>query len=132
MSNSEQFQTWEVFWQKSRGEQHEHVGIVHAPTPEMALLFAKEQYGRRQKVVNMWVVPSSQVWSTNYEDDDMFQPAVDKSYREAFGYKIRDLINQYKAENDIAVAVKGRRETAETAETSDEGEPKKGKFKFKK
>ena len=37
----DEFQTYEVFHQKKRGEQHEHVGIVHAPNDEMALLFAK-------------------------------------------------------------------------------------------
>ena len=43
----DQWQTWEVFHQQARGDQHRHVGIVHAPSAEMALLFAKEQYARR-------------------------------------------------------------------------------------
>ena len=38
------WETYEVFHQKKRGDQHVHVGIVHAPNPEMALLFGKEQY----------------------------------------------------------------------------------------
>lgn len=38
----DQWETWEVFHQRKRGEQHEHVGIVHAPNAEMALVMAKE------------------------------------------------------------------------------------------
>lgn len=92
----EQWVTWEVFHQKSRGSQHIHVGCVHAPTAEIALIFAKEQYARRMKCVNLWVVPTSAVTASPYEDADMFEPATDKSYREAFGYKNKHLIQAYK------------------------------------
>lgn len=94
----DQWETWEVFHQKSRGDHHVHVGCVHAPTAEIAILFAKEQYARRLKCVNIWVVPTSQIHATPYEDADMFEPATDKSYREAFGYKNKDIIKRYKAE----------------------------------
>ena len=49
MENLLHFQTYEVFHQKKRGAQHQHVGIVHAPNPDMALLYAKEQYARREQ-----------------------------------------------------------------------------------
>ncbi|MCX6351333.1 MAG: phenylacetic acid degradation b, partial [Bacteroidetes bacterium] len=39
--------TYEVFHQKKRGMQHSHVGILHAANPEMAIILAKEQFGRR-------------------------------------------------------------------------------------
>lgn len=90
--------TWEVFHQKKRGEQHEHVGIVHAPDAQLALIFAKEQYGRRLKSANIWVVKSSDIFSFSYDDQDMFETAPDKLYREAGGYKVRDKINQFKKE----------------------------------
>ena len=45
--------TWEVFHQEKRGKQPVHVGIVHAPTPDMALILAKEQYARRGKTTNL-------------------------------------------------------------------------------
>ena len=97
----ENWASWEVFHQKKRGEQHEHVGIVHAPDPELALVFAKEQYGRRLKTSNIWVVRSSDVFAFNYDDDDMFETTPDKKYREASGYPVRDKINQYKKEHGI-------------------------------
>lgn len=88
--------TWEVFHQRKRGEQHIHVGIVHAPEADLALVFAKEQYGRRLKCSNIWVVKSSDVFSFSYDDEDMFETAPEKIYREATGYKVMEKINQYK------------------------------------
>lgn len=98
MGDLDQWQTYEVFHQKSRGTQHVHVGIVHAPSDELALVFAKEQYARRMKCVNLWVVRTRDVVTTEYQDSDMFDPATDKSYREAFGYKNRDVIEKYREE----------------------------------
>ena len=48
LKKMDEWETYEVFHQKKRGEQHVHVGVVHAPNPEIALIFAKEQYGRRR------------------------------------------------------------------------------------
>jgi ring-1,2-phenylacetyl-CoA epoxidase subunit PaaB len=83
-----QWEVYEVFHQKARGEQHVHVGSVHAPNPEMALVLAKEQYARRMACVNLWVVKASDIHASEYADQDMFAHATDKSYREAYGYKV--------------------------------------------
>lgn len=90
------FETYEVFHQKKRGTHHQHVGSVHAPNAEMALLFAKEQYGRRGVCVNMWVVKSADVFASDYDDDDIFSTTPEKLYREATPYKVIDRINEYK------------------------------------
>jgi ring-1,2-phenylacetyl-CoA epoxidase subunit PaaB len=92
----DEFQTYEVFHQKKRGEQHEHVGIVHAPNDEMALLFAKDQYARRGQCVNIWVVKSEHMIASSYDDTDIFDTAPEKIYREAAGYKVMDKINKFK------------------------------------
>jgi ring-1,2-phenylacetyl-CoA epoxidase subunit PaaB len=65
-----------------------HVGSIHAPDAEMALILAKEQYGRRMACVNLWVVRAEDIHASDYADADMFKHATDKSYREAFGYKV--------------------------------------------
>lgn len=91
--------TYEVFHQAKSGKHHVHAGSVHAPDPEMALLFAKEQFGRRQNCVNMWVVKTTDVFSFNYEDSDMFLTTPEKIHREAAGYKVRDKIQKYKNRN---------------------------------
>ena len=54
----------------------------------MALVLAKEQYARRMACVNLWVVRAADINASDYADADMFQHATDKSYREAFGYKV--------------------------------------------
>ncbi len=95
----EHWPTWEVFHQKKRGAQAIHVGIVHAPSPELALIFAKEQFGRRQKSTNIWVVKSSEVFTFQTGDEDMFETTPEKSYRDAGGYRVRDKINAFKKEN---------------------------------
>lgn len=82
-----QWKVFEVFHQQARGEPHMHVGSVHAPDAEMALILAKEQYARRQACVNLWVVPAEAITATKYEDDDVFVRGTDKSYRESWGYK---------------------------------------------
>lgn len=82
-----QGKVFEVFHQQARGEPHVHVGSVHASDPEMALLLAKEQFARRLACVNLWVVPAEAITATAYEDDDLFERATDKSYRESWGYK---------------------------------------------
>ena len=82
-----QWKVFEVFHQQARGEPHVHVGSVHAPDAEMALVLAKEQYARRQACVNLWVVPAEAILATAYENDDIFERGTDKSYRESWGYK---------------------------------------------
>lgn len=95
-----QWQTYEVFQQRNRGEQHIHVGSLHAPNPEMALVLAKEQFGRREKCANLWVVRTLDVFATSYEDADMFQHAFDKNYRESDGYRVKDTIEQFTRDLD--------------------------------
>lgn len=82
-----QWRVFEVFHQQARGEPHVHVGSIHAPDAEMALILAKEQYSRRQACVNLWVVPVESILATAYENDDIFERGTDKSYRESWGYK---------------------------------------------
>lgn len=82
-----QWRVFEVFHQQVRGEPHTHVGCVHAPDAQTALILAKEQYGRRQATVNVWVVPVEAITATDYADVDIFEHGTDKSYREPYGYQ---------------------------------------------
>ena len=82
-----QWPVFEVFHQTARGEPHVHVGSIHAPDAETAIMLAKEQFARRQACVNLWVVPGDAISATSYDDADMFEFGTDKSYREAFGYE---------------------------------------------
>lgn len=102
-----QWQNYEVFQQQKRGEQHIHVGAIHAANPELALILAKEQFGRREQCANLWVVRSSDVYATSYDDADMFLHAFDKSYREGDGYKVRMTIDSFKADLDARLKIPG-------------------------
>ncbi len=55
-----------VFRQDTKNESHVHVGDVHAPDAEMALVLAKEQFTRREPCVNLWVVPYTAIAATSY------------------------------------------------------------------
>ena len=99
---NEHFQTYEVFQQVKRGTHHQHVGSVHAPNAEMAMLFAKEQYCRRGAAVNLWVVKTADVFVTEYQDADIFETTEDKLYRDPNSYKVMDRINAFKARNNNA------------------------------
>lgn len=92
----DQFQTYEVFHQKKRGQHHVHVGSVHAPNPEMALMYAKEQYARRGVTSNLWVAATENITATEYFDEDIFTTTEEKIYRDPATYKVIDRINAYK------------------------------------
>lgn len=93
--------TWEVFHQEKKGKQPIHVGIVHASSPELALVYAKEQYARRGKTTNLWVVKSSDVFTYAPEDEDVFETTPEKLHREPAYYKVRDRIEAYQKREQI-------------------------------
>lgn len=98
IENLIQWQTYEVFHQSKKGDRHIHVGSLHAPNHDMAVVLAKEQFARRYKCVNIWVVKTADVFTTGYDDEDMFETNPEKIYREASGYKVMDKINKFKLE----------------------------------
>lgn len=89
-------QTFEVFHQAKSGARHIHVGSIHAPNAEMAMVFAKEQYARRSECVNLWVVKTSEIITFSPEDADLFATTPDKDYRDASGYKVMQKILAWK------------------------------------
>ncbi len=76
-----------VLRQDTKNESHVHVGDVHAPDAEMALLLAKEQFTRREPCVSLWVVPYTAITATSYDDPDLFTHVTDKSYRFGGSYR---------------------------------------------
>ncbi|KAA9327213.1 phenylacetic acid degradation b [Hymenobacter busanensis] len=65
----DQFETFEVFHQKKDGTAYAYVGPVHAPSADVAFLFAKEQYSRRFPCTGMWVTPTRAISLTRYVGD---------------------------------------------------------------
>lgn len=95
-----QWPTYEVFSQRKRGEPHRHVGAVHAPDPEMALMLARDQFARRERVVQLWIVPSDHVYATAYEDSDMLFGPMDKDYRNAANFPVTAMIRAWEASQE--------------------------------
>ncbi len=95
-SELDQFQTYEVFHQAKTGAHHMHVGCVHAPNPEMAIVLAKETYGRRGQTTNMWVVDTASILTMRGEDSDVFETTPDKTYRDVGAYMVRNKVEEYK------------------------------------
>ncbi|MCS6934777.1 MAG: hypothetical protein NZM35_06485 [Chitinophagales bacterium] len=91
--------TWEVFHQEKRGKQAVHVGIVHASTPEMALILAKEQFARRGRTANLWVARTSDIYTFRTDDEDMFATVPEKLFREPAAYKVRERIEKFQQQN---------------------------------
>jgi ring-1,2-phenylacetyl-CoA epoxidase subunit PaaB len=89
-------QVWEVFHLKKRGIQHHHVGSVSAPSAIVALTLAKETYGAERPVVNVWIIPESQIRFTSSEEKAIWDTLKDKKYRDAISYKVQDRIDRYK------------------------------------
>jgi ring-1,2-phenylacetyl-CoA epoxidase subunit PaaB len=81
-----QWPVYEVFHQSKRGAAHEHVGAVHAPDAEMALMMARDQFARRLSCSSLWVVREDHIAKTNYEDEGWITPVLDRGYRDPKGY----------------------------------------------
>ena len=79
---SSEWPLWEVFIRGQHGLNHRHVGSLHAPDAEMAILNARDVYTRRNEGVSIWVVRSSEIAaSTPSEKGPLFDPANSKVYR---------------------------------------------------
>jgi len=65
----DQFPTFEVFVQAKEDKPFQHEGIVHAPEPNFAFLFAKEQFSRRYSCSGIWVVNTQNVIISDYTEN---------------------------------------------------------------
>ncbi|HEY0779442.1 MAG TPA: 1,2-phenylacetyl-CoA epoxidase subunit PaaB, partial [Gemmatirosa sp.] len=84
-----QWELWEVFTQEAQGAPHEHAGSVRATDAAHAIQNARDVYGRRGRVLSMWVVPTSAIAATSPDDaEPFFDPAADKPYRHPHFYKV--------------------------------------------
>ncbi len=84
-----QWELWEVFTQESQGAPHEHAGSVRATDAAHAIQNARDVYGRRGRVLSMWVVPTAAIAATTPDDaEPFFDPAADKPYRHPHFYKV--------------------------------------------
>jgi phenylacetate-CoA oxygenase PaaH subunit len=75
---------YEVFRRERKGQPFQHAGSIDAPDERFADVYAREQYGRRQESVALWLVPRAAL----HEIDD-FPDEFDLKYRRVDGYSIK-------------------------------------------
>ena len=80
---------FEVFRQERKGQPFQHAGSLDAPDERFAEIYAREQYGRRQESVALWVVARSSL----HEIDD-FPDEFDLKYRRVDGYSIKTRLRE--------------------------------------
>ncbi len=75
---------FEVFRQERKGQPIQHAGSVAAPDGRFAEIYAREQYGRRQESVALWLVPREAV-----SEIAGFLDEFELKYRRVDGYSIK-------------------------------------------
>jgi ring-1,2-phenylacetyl-CoA epoxidase subunit PaaB len=89
---------FEVFRQEKKGAAFAHAGSVSAPTAEFAEAFAREQYGRRQESVALWVVPRDEIHAvTDFADE------LNKTYHRVDGYSLKAKLKEARERAGTAV-----------------------------
>ncbi len=101
---SAHYEVYEVFIQRDDLSHHVHVGSVVAPSAKLAHQVARENFLRREKAVNIWVVKQEHVHATSYEDQDFFaNQMLNKNYREVSGYA--ENAKKWKTFKQVAITV---------------------------
>lgn len=93
---AEQTSVFEVFRREKDGAPMLHAGSVAADSPELALIYAREIYGRRGESSLLWVAPRDAFQVL--DDADMLHPVLGRSYRLVEGYRMRDKLRQVRDE----------------------------------
>jgi ring-1,2-phenylacetyl-CoA epoxidase subunit PaaB len=75
---------YEIFGRRKWDDPLSHVGAVHAPDPETALLLARETHFRHGEGVDFAVVRREDLH--HLADHDLIEHTVDQSYRRQEGY----------------------------------------------
>jgi len=80
---------FEVFRQERKGQPFQHAGSLTAPDETFAEIYAREQYGRRQESVALWLVARADVTEIAEFPDEF-----DLKYRRVDGYSIKTRLRE--------------------------------------
>jgi ring-1,2-phenylacetyl-CoA epoxidase subunit PaaB len=79
---------YEVFRREKAGAPMVHAGTISADDPDLALIYARESFGRRGESHALWIVPRAAV--IVLDDADFLAPVLDRGYRGVDGYRMRE------------------------------------------
>ena len=85
---------YEVFRRESAAAPMMHAGNVTATSPDLALIYAREVFGRRGESQALWVVPRAEIMLL--DDADILSPAIERGYRSVEGYRMREKLHAVK------------------------------------
>ena len=88
---AEEPQVFEVFRREREGAPMVHAGTVTAASADLALIYAREVYGRRGESDMLWIAPREAFLV--FDDSDILHPALGRSYRLVEGYRMRDKLH---------------------------------------
>jgi phenylacetate-CoA oxygenase PaaH subunit len=81
-------QVYEVFRREKEGAPMVHAGSVAAASPDLALIYAKEVYGRRGESSVLWIAPREAFQVL--DDGEILHPVLGRAYRLVEGYRMRE------------------------------------------
>ena len=88
---SQEWPLWEVFIRGQHGMSHRHVGSLHAPDAERAILNVRDVYTRRNEGVSIWVVEARSIAASNPSGKGpLYEPSESKVYRHPTFFDIPD------------------------------------------
>ena len=90
---------YEVFRQERKGQPFQHAGSIAAPDDELAELYAREQYGRRQESQALWLVPRDAV-----QEIGGFVDELGRTYHRVDGYSIKAKLKEARDRAGTALA----------------------------
>ncbi len=82
---------YEVFRREKENAPMVHAGSVTAASPDLALIYAKEVYGRRGESSVLWVAPREAFQVL--DDSDILHPVLGRAYRLVEGYRMREKLH---------------------------------------
>ena len=94
---------YEVFRRAKAGAPMVHAGSVTAASPDLALIYAKEVYGRRGESSALWVAPRAAFQVL--DDADMLHPVLSRAYRLVEGYRMRDKLRALQTRDELITDV---------------------------
>jgi phenylacetate-CoA oxygenase PaaH subunit len=98
---------FEVFRQERKGQPFQHAGSLAAPDEQFAEIYAREQYGRRQESIALWLVARDKV-----NEIAEFPDEFDLKYRRVDGYSIKTRLREARERAGTLDTAPGAVETA--------------------
>ncbi|KEO83902.1 1,2-phenylacetyl-CoA epoxidase subunit PaaB [Tumebacillus flagellatus] len=92
------FDIYEVFSQRTPTSSFVHQFSLLAPNHEVAMSMARENFLRRDSVVNIWVVKRDDIYVCPPEEREFLERLDNKAYRETKGYG--DLQSKWRAHRE--------------------------------